>query len=333
VRFAQLSVALLLFVAVLQPCRVAVAAECQLEFGSDLLDLQAAVGEPMGQPTSCETLVDADGDTFQATSTGMAWYLPGAAASIFTDGYHRWALSPSGLTYWDTPDANPLLMDGLSDGPAVWSRSVACPVLYTHEVPAAPIFRRLLMGLLQAGYQPTSFAEVDAAMSGLREVPRGCIVLSFDDALASQLRNAVPVMAEFHITGLFFVMPGFRDGRHQYLDAAGIRALQDGGHIVGGHTCNHPSLTLLSLVRLEAELSCRHVVEDIVGVPVRYFAYPNGALNQTVLRATADAGYRAAFTTRASALLRADQPLLLPRIHYEASEALETIIGRVRDAR
>jgi len=304
--------------------------DCKLEFGPDLADLRDAIGDAMGQPTGCETTIDSGGDTMQTTSSGMAWYLLGAGAAIFTDGYHRWELDQQGLTYWESPDATPLVMDGLSSGPPVWPRSVVCPVLYTHEVPSQATFRGLLLGLIQAGYSPVSFADVDAALSGLRDVPPGCLVLSFDDALASQLRNAVPVLAEFHITGLFFVMPAFRDGRHEYLDAAGIRALHDAGHIVGAHTCNHPSLTLLSLVALDAELDCRHLIENIVGVPVRYLAYPNGAVNETVLAATAQAGYRAAFTTRPSAVLRADQPLLLPRIRYDTTEALGAILGRLR---
>jgi peptidoglycan/xylan/chitin deacetylase (PgdA/CDA1 family) len=306
--------------------------ECRLEFGADLADLHAAIGDAMGQPTGCETAIDSVGDTMQTTSSGMAWYQLGAGMAIFTDGYHRWALDRQGLTYWNSPGATPLVMDGLSNGPPAWSGSVVCPVLYTHEVTSQATFRQLIVGLLQAGYTPVSFADVDAALSGSRDVPPGCLVLSFDDALASQLLNAVPVLAEFRITALFFVMPAFSDGRHQYLDGAGIRALHDAGHIVGAHTCNHPSLTLLSLVALNAELGCRQQIEDIVRVPVRYLAYPNGAVNQTVLDATAQAGYRAAFTTRPSALLRADQPYLLPRIRYDATEAVSAIVGRLRSA-
>jgi peptidoglycan/xylan/chitin deacetylase (PgdA/CDA1 family) len=298
-----------------------------------MLGLRAVIGEAMGQPTGCETAVDSAGDTMQATSTGMAWYTPGVAATIFTDGYHRWELDLRGLTYWDGPGALPLLMDGLPDGPATWSRSVVCPVLYTHEVPPIPTFRQFVIGLLQAGFQPVSFADVDAAMAGQGDLPPGCIVLSFDDALASQLRNAVPVLAELQITGLFFVMPAFQDGRHQYLDSAGISALHDAGHLIGAHTCNHPSLTLVNLAILQAELDCRRQIESVVGVPVRYLAYPNGAVNQTVLGATARAGYRAAFTTRVSGLLRAEQPLLLPRIRYDGSEAVATVIKRILSAR
>jgi peptidoglycan/xylan/chitin deacetylase (PgdA/CDA1 family) len=306
-------------------------ADCVVAFGPDMAGLQAAIGDAIGQPLDCEHETDSAGDTIQVTSTGTVWYTITTSAAMFTDGYHRWVLEPRGLSYWDSPTAAPLLLDGLPDGPAVWTRPATCGVLYTHEVPSQAIFRRFLNGLLQAGFQPTSLSQVDASMRGESDLPAGCLVLTFDDALASQLRNAVPVLAELNITATFFVMPAFQDGKHQYLDATGIRALHDAGQIIGAHTCNHPSLTALGALAMMAELSdCKHQVEAIVGVPVRYFAYPNGAVNQAVLGATAQAGYRAAFTTRPSTTLRPDQPLLLPRIRYDVSEPPAAVVRRIR---
>jgi peptidoglycan/xylan/chitin deacetylase (PgdA/CDA1 family) len=310
------------------------ASDCAAEFGLHMLDLRADIGDAMGQPLDCEHSLGAAGDTVQVTSTGTAWYTSDNNAAIFTDGYHRWELDPSGLTYWGSPDAIPLQLDGLPDGTAIWRSAVNCPVLYTHEVPSAASFRSFLTGLIQAGFQPVSFARVDASMSSGGDLAPGCVVLSFDDALESQLRNAVPVLTEFGITAMFFVMPAYQDGHHQYLGASGIRALHDAGQIVGAHTCNHPSLTLLSRLAMMAELSdCKHLVENIIGVPVRYFAYPNGAANRVVLDATAQAGYRAAFTTRPSVTLRPDQPLLLPRIHYDIGEPVGLVVRRIRVAR
>jgi peptidoglycan/xylan/chitin deacetylase (PgdA/CDA1 family) len=309
-------------------------ADCLVRFDLHMIDLRADIGEAMGQPLDCEHALDAAGDTIQPTSTGTAWYTRYNSTSIFTDGYQRWVLDPTGLRYWGTPDAVPLLLDGLPDGPAVWTRAATCPVLYTHEVPPVASFRSFVTGLMRAGLQPVSLALVDASMRGEVDLPAGCVVLSFDDALASQLRNAVPVLTELGITGTFFVMPAYQDGRHQYMGAAGIRALHDAGQIIGAHTCNHPSLPSLSPVAMMAELSdCKHQVENIIGVPVRYFAYPNGAVNQSVLDATAQAGYRAAFTTRPSATLRPDQPLLLPRIRYDANEGAAAVARRIQAVR
>jgi peptidoglycan/xylan/chitin deacetylase (PgdA/CDA1 family) len=312
---------------------VAVAADCADGFGPDLASLQLAVGDPMGQPIDCETPIDAAGDTIQHTSTGTAWFTLAQSDALFTDGYHRWELNPDGLTYWSSPEAVPLLLDGLPDGPAVWSTSATCAVLYTHEVPSTASFRQFLVGLMQAGLQPVSFATVDARMSGQATLPRGCVVLSFDDALASQLRNAVPVLTEFNVTGMFFVMPGFHDGVHQYMDDAGLQALHAAGQIVGSHTCHHATLPLLAPQPMMAELAdCKRQIENIIGVPVRYLAYPNGAVNQAVVGAVAQAGYRAAFTTRPSAVLRPDQALVLPRIEYVVGESAASVASRVRAA-
>src|SRR5438067_1526009 len=82
--------------------------------------------------------------------------------------------------------------------------------------------RQVLVGLMHAGLRPVGFPAVDASMAGQADLPPGCVVLSFDDALASQLRNALPVLTELNISAMFFVMPGFQDGVHQYMDDAGI---------------------------------------------------------------------------------------------------------------
>ncbi len=307
-----------------------VRADCAAGFGSDLANLRTLVGDAMGDPIDCERPVDAAGDTTQDTSTGTAWYTIARSSAIFTDGYHRWELDPSGFKYWSSPDAVPLLWDGLPDGPAAWTRSATCGVLYTHEIPSIAIFRQFVTGLLQAGLQPVSFAAVDAYMAGQAALPPGCVVLTFDDALASQLRNALPVLLELNITGMFFVMPAFADGVHQYLDASGIRALHDAGQLIGAHTCHHATLPLLPPAPMMAELSdCKRQIEAIIGTPVRYLAYPNGAVNQSVLGMTLQAGYRAAFTTRASAVLPAEQPFLLPRIRYDPRESPLAVARRI----
>jgi len=308
-------------------------ADCVAEFGPGLANLRNVVGDAMGQPIDCETPIDAAGDTMQHTSTGTSWFFGGQSDAIFTDGYHRWELDERGLMYWSSPDATPLLEDGLSDGVAVWTRAATCGVLYTHEVPPVATFRQFVSGLIHAGLRPVSFPAVDASMAGQLDLPAGCVVFSFDDSLASQLRNAVPVLTELNISAMFFVMPGFHDGVHQYMDDAGIRALQSAGQVVGAHTCHHATLPLLAPTPMMAELAdCKHQIENIIGVPVRYLAYPNGSVNQPVLSAVIQAGYRAAFTTRPSALLRPDQALLLPRIEYTAGESPGAVASRVQAA-
>jgi peptidoglycan/xylan/chitin deacetylase (PgdA/CDA1 family) len=115
-----------------------------------------------------------------------------------------------------------------------------------------------------------------------------------------------------------------------------LRAVHDAGHEVEAHTCNHPNLVRLgrlSDVLLMAELAdCKRTLETIVESRIEYFAYPYGASNAEVMNGVAAAGYRAAFTTRSSALLSAPNPLLLPRIQYQVGETPSTILRRIRAA-
>jgi peptidoglycan/xylan/chitin deacetylase (PgdA/CDA1 family) len=223
---------------------------------------------------------------------------------------------------------------GASLGP--WTRSLVCPVLYTHEVPAQALLRRVLVALLASGYHPTSLASVDAAMSGAADPPPGCLVLTFDDALYSQYLNALPVLSDLGLPAVFFVLPAFGDGVHRYMGAAELQALSAAGHEVEAHTCNHPNLPLLARLNLNAFLAevqdCKRQLEAIVGLPVNYLAYPFGASDATVLDAVAHAGYRAAFTTRAAAVLSASAPFSLPRIRYDPAEAPLAIVRRIRAA-
>jgi hypothetical protein len=69
------------------------------QLAPSLADLHQALWDVMGSPSECP-LVDADGDTVQATTTGVAVYHPGSV-SIFVSGEHHWALTPRGLETWD----------------------------------------------------------------------------------------------------------------------------------------------------------------------------------------------------------------------------------------
>jgi len=69
------------------------------QLAPSLTDLHHALGDVMGSPTEC-ALVDADGNTVQATSTGVAVYRT-TGMSLFVSGEHHWALSVRGLETWD----------------------------------------------------------------------------------------------------------------------------------------------------------------------------------------------------------------------------------------
>jgi hypothetical protein len=68
------------------------------EFG--FAELKQHLGSVMGDPVECEHPIHANGDTYQRTTTGYAYYRTGANIPSFTDGWDHWALTNAGLVYW-----------------------------------------------------------------------------------------------------------------------------------------------------------------------------------------------------------------------------------------
>jgi hypothetical protein len=69
--------------------------------------LQARLGATMGQPIECEHTDPASGDAVQRTTTGLAFYRKSTNTPTFTDGWRHWALTPSGLVYWEGTAIDP----------------------------------------------------------------------------------------------------------------------------------------------------------------------------------------------------------------------------------
>jgi peptidoglycan/xylan/chitin deacetylase (PgdA/CDA1 family) len=94
------------------------------------------------------------------------------------------------------------------------------------------------------------------------------------------------------------------------LDRAGIE--------IGAHTISHPILTSLedASARLEIE-GGKKELEAIIGKPVRLFAYPNGKagkdFDERHTRMAREAGFAAAFTTKAGAVTGSQDLFQLPR--------------------
>jgi hypothetical protein len=76
--------------------------------------LKQELGTTMGIPLECEHTNPGNGDTLQATSTGLAVYDKVTNTPRFTDGWRSWALTARGLLAWEGQDAPPELTVGSS---------------------------------------------------------------------------------------------------------------------------------------------------------------------------------------------------------------------------
>jgi peptidoglycan/xylan/chitin deacetylase (PgdA/CDA1 family) len=134
-------------------------------------------------------------------------------------------------------------------------------------------FLILLDRLLAAG---STFAR------DLEAEPRdGAVVLTFDDATVGH-RALAEALTKRGVPAVFFVPAGLV-GTPEYLDAAALRELVAGGHIIGSHGWSHQRLDLLPEAGLTQEVdSSRSKLEDLTGVPVTLFA-PVGGIEVPLL--------------------------------------------------
>ena len=129
------------------------------------------------------------------------------------------------------------------------------------------------------------------------DAPSKHVMLTFDDGGASAPYIGETLLRHgwrahfFIVTGLLNT-PGF-------VDVAGVRALQQQGHVVGSHSHSHPDIFRdLSPDRMAAEWrDSRKRLSDLLGEPCTTASVPGGDVSSAVLRAAAGAGYAYVFTS------------------------------------
>jgi peptidoglycan/xylan/chitin deacetylase (PgdA/CDA1 family) len=204
---------------------------------------------------------------------------------------------------------------------------------WDHALAVTPrAFERQLRSLLRRGYRPL-------ASGDLLRGPRRGLHVTFDDAYRSVL-GAVPTLRRLGLPATVFVSTAFADAGGRPLDVPELaeaaaaqpdelatmswdelRTIVGDGVEIGSHTVSHAHLPRLSDAELDRELGeGRARVEDEIGRPCRFFAYPYGEHDERVQDAVRRAGYKAAFALAAGAD-RAN-PYALPRIDLYRRDSL-----------
>ena len=173
-------------------------------------------------------------------------------------------------------------------------------------------FARHMRHLAKRGMRACSLNDFFAWLDRKQTLPEGSFLLTFDDGFLGVLEHAAPVLQELDWPATVFLVSrliGKRDQWCQSQNPSGttfpllseehINSMRDTGFTFQSHTRLHPDLTTLSEDDLKEELAgARRDLEDLLGEPVPYLAYPYGRLNKQVLDATREAGYAAAFSTQ-----------------------------------
>jgi len=128
-------------------------------------------------------------------------------------------------------------------------------------------------------------------------LPPDGVSLAFDDGNDSDVRAALPALAQGKRTARFFPLVG-RLGMEGYLSAEDLAQLSEAGMQIGSHGVAHRDWRTLDDGELEEELSAsRRTLAGIVGSEIVTAACPFGSYDRRVLRALRAAGYRRVFTS------------------------------------
>ena len=131
----------------------------------------------------------------------------------------------------------------------------------------------------------------------INDIPDKLVVLTFDDAPASQYSEVAPLLKEFGFEATFYVCefpPNYRDST-LYMNWRQIQALDKMGFEIANHTRSHAKITELSQTEFNAELEYIDFKCDSLGIPIsKNFAYPGYRLNAEILEYLKEKNYRMA---------------------------------------
>ncbi len=128
------------------------------------------------------------------------------------------------------------------------------------------------------------------------------VLLTFDDGGASAYDPVSGMLEQYGWRGYFFVTTDWI-GRPGFLTAEQIRALDQRGHVIGSHSCSHPTrMSREPRERLIAEWKqSTERLAAIMGHPVIVASVPGGYYSRQVAEAAAEVGIETLFTSEPTA--------------------------------
>jgi len=186
-------------------------------------------------------------------------------------------------------------------------------------------FAEQMTWLKRRGLRGVSIGTLLDAMRAGR--PRGLVGITFDDGYVNVLEAALPELRRHGFTATMFIVSGRLGGSNEWdegprwplMSAGQVRELAAAGMEIGSHSTSHLRLAGLDAGQLKAQVAdSKASLADLVGVPVRGFAYPYGSMDAAARLAVRDAGYDYACAVETP--LRELGIMALPRVYIGQSD-------------
>jgi len=163
-------------------------------------------------------------------------------------------------------------------------------------------------------------------------VKNDSLSVTFDDGYTDALTIIAPLLCARQIPFHVFVSSARMNGTdRKYLSPAQVVELSNmPGVSIGAHGASHRSLTSLSSSELAAEIRASKVdLETVLQKPVTTMSYPFGHVDESVRKATHDAGFIFAATSKWGFNEALSDPLLQRRIDMWSGDSERTVENKV----
>lgn len=190
------------------------------------------------------------------------------------------------------------------------ARLTRVPVIMYHDIlPKKQVFfdvtqqefEQHLQRLQSSGVTPIS---VDQLVTHLRTglpLPKKPVLLTFDDGYESAYEYVFPLLKKYNYPAAFAIYT-LNVGKNTGRDHVTWNQLQEMAAnplvTIMAHSVTHPNdLTVLPDDQLRTEvMESKRILENQLGIPMRYFVYPAGRYDSRAEKLVEEAGYEAALT-------------------------------------
>ncbi len=227
--------------------------------------------------------------------------------------------------------------------PDGWIRQAQVPILMYHYVSVPPagsdvyrrdlsvspeLFRSHLQAMADAGYTTISMYDLVGHLNQGEPLPEKPVILTFDDGYRDNYENAFPLLAEFGMTGMFFVVSDYMDeGNPLYLSWDMAREMQAAGMFIESHGRNHASLRNRNDDYLVWQaLGSAETIEHELGVRPRFITYPFGHYDRNTIRIFESAGFWGGVTIIAGATHSTDNLFQLRRVRVRGTTSAGELV-------
>jgi peptidoglycan/xylan/chitin deacetylase (PgdA/CDA1 family) len=170
-------------------------------------------------------------------------------------------------------------------------------------------------------------------------------VITFDDGFQDFFTAALPVLRKHNFGATVFLPTAFIGRERREFKGRAcmtwdeVRESQKAGIEFGSHTVNHPKLYELGLPQIRAELKeSRTAIENVLGQPVRSFAYPyafpsaDRAFVNAFVEALKETGYVCNVTTKIGRAGKNDDPFILKRLPINSADDEALFLAKLAGA-